>query len=1230
VTYTRQTMARPLLVSSLASLIALGCGGDPLAPPTAHTTAPATAASVADYWLVLSGPSAIEAIPDGTDPASPDGTRITSARVKAIEAAQAKLVPEVEARGAKVVAQLSRVANAIQVLARSEDLPDLERLPGVVRVEKVPLVEPALASAIPVVGAPAVWSKTTPVQGDGVTIGIIDTGIDYTHADFGGPGTTAAYTSNDSTIIEPGTFPTARVVGGWDFVGDDYDPTTGNSTPVPDPDPLDCTKPQSFQVSGGHGTHVSGIAAGGGVKSDGTPFTGPYDQSLSPSAFAVFPGVAPRANLYALKIFGCDGSTTALISALERAADPNKDGKLDDRLDVVNASLGTSFGISSPLTGTAVSNLVKAGTVVVVAAGNDGQTFYAMASPAVYPETIAVAASADNRLIGMQVTAPASIAGEYAAAEGGFTKRLADSGVITGDLVAPSPANGCSAFSNAAAVAGKIAIMDRGTCPFVKKFQNAVAAGAIAGVIVDNAEPSELFAMGGGDPGQISIPGVMISKQDGATINAQLAQGVSVTLDGSKLFSGAGSETLADFSARGPTADGDRLKPDISAPGFAIDSARVGSGTKARRSDGTSMASPFVAGAAALVREAKPAFGPLEVKAALVNSAKLLTDATGAKYSTTSAGSGRLAVDEAVDVTSTAASDPGTGDVGVSFGSLVVDEPASVKRSVTVTNHDGAAQTYQLAVEPSFSLPGVTVSVSPSELQVAAGETGTLELTLSLDPQALGSPGVDPATPPTQYDSPRQYLNEASGRLKLTPTSGPVLVVPYQGSVRAAAERKAQLAKSCGDAAGPVAVPLTGKSAHPDPVVTAFQLGTLDPVKDASATDPKVALIDIAAVGAASDLATAATFDEASVFFGVAIAGEWTTPARGPLSIVSIDIDTDKNGTTDYEIRTEALSKDGPYADVLVASTYPAGASQPSARRYVNMASADQATTEPFHNSVLVLVANLPDIGVGVDSPSFRYAAKTENPELVVGERTPWIDFDPSKPILDPAKGGTDGRPLYTGNSAVLVDVDPDAKAGGGPLELLLFHHTNVAGQRYEVVDLRTTEPTQQNLALSLTAPESVATGATSTLSLSVVNDGEETATHVTVTGSISGGTLTQATASAGSCAAGPDLDCDLGDLEPGASVTLSVGVRGGEGESVEVSAKTTSDLGCETNATDNSAKASITVIGPVARPPLSAHGGCGCRTEPSERSSRAAWLVAGLAALVLARRRQRGVRAAS
>ena len=177
-------------------------------------------------------------------------------------------------------------------------------------------------------GVPQAW-QALGLTGKGMTIGIIDDGIDYYHADFGGTDGAAQYAADDPTVIEPGTFPTAKVVGGYDFVGDAYDAEPGpgeSATPVPDPDPLAC---------GEHGTHVSGTAAGAGVLADGTSFTGPYNATtLTDHSFAVAPGSAPEASIRMYKVFGCDGSVNddIILAAIDKA--------VADGVSVISMSLG--------------------------------------------------------------------------------------------------------------------------------------------------------------------------------------------------------------------------------------------------------------------------------------------------------------------------------------------------------------------------------------------------------------------------------------------------------------------------------------------------------------------------------------------------------------------------------------------------------------------------------------------------------------------------------------------------------------------------------------------------------------------------------------------------------------------------------------------------------------------------------------------------------------------------
>ena len=188
---------------------------------------------------------------------------------------------------------------------------DISRLPYVEYVRKNTRVKADLAESVGLIGAPEVWSAYE-TQGEGITIGIIDTGIDYNHPDLGG-----------------GYGEDFKVKGGYDFVNEDDDPMDDNF----------------------HGTHVAGIAA-----ADGPTLT----------------GVAPRADLYALKVLDNNGYgfEEDIIEAVEWSMDPNGDGDFSDHLDVVNMSLGGPGDDQTP-GAIAVNNAVAVGIVFCVSAGND-------------------------------------------------------------------------------------------------------------------------------------------------------------------------------------------------------------------------------------------------------------------------------------------------------------------------------------------------------------------------------------------------------------------------------------------------------------------------------------------------------------------------------------------------------------------------------------------------------------------------------------------------------------------------------------------------------------------------------------------------------------------------------------------------------------------------------------------------------------------------------------------
>ena len=255
-----------------------------------------------------------------------------------LKAHQDALARSVRKMGGTVEAKYQYAYNGIKVRLPSRKVAALAKQPGVKAIHPVATYTVDNRRSVPFIGAPAVWQDFGDT-GSGQTIAVIDTGIDYTHANFGGAGTEAAYDANDSTVIEPGSFPTAKVIAGWDFVGDAYNPdnTDGTEIPAPDPDPLDCN---------GHGSHVAGTAAGFGVKSDHTTYTGPYNSTTYSTSFGIGPGVAPKAKLVSLKVFGCEGGTNVLTDALEWVGTYNATHA--DAIDVVNMSIGGVGGNDDP------------------------------------------------------------------------------------------------------------------------------------------------------------------------------------------------------------------------------------------------------------------------------------------------------------------------------------------------------------------------------------------------------------------------------------------------------------------------------------------------------------------------------------------------------------------------------------------------------------------------------------------------------------------------------------------------------------------------------------------------------------------------------------------------------------------------------------------------------------------------------------------------------------------
>ncbi|MET0986667.1 MAG: S8 family serine peptidase [Steroidobacteraceae bacterium] len=638
-------------------------------------------------------------------------------------------------------------ANGIRVRATAAQIAQLRSMPEVRSVAKVERHVPDNIDSVPWIGTQQAWARG--LTGKGITIGIIDTGIDYTHANFGGAGDPADYEANDPNLVEKSTFPTAKVAGGHDFAGAEYNADDPATAPVEDDDPLDVV---------GHGSHVAGTAAGIGVPD------------------SIGPGVAKDATLYSLKVFGdVEGSTELTSLAIEWAMDPNGDGDMSDHLDVINMSLGGPLGSPDDPSSISSNTAVANGIVVVASAGNENDVPYVTGAPAVAQNAISVAASipGGRNWARFQVTAPADVAGTYPSEEGAGLVRFEDVGTVTGELVSAAPADGCETLTNPAAISGKIALIIRGTCDFLVKYTNAQNAGARAIIVYnDGTAPDRIdpIVMGGLDD-TITIPGLMISYTIGNTLVS--ASGVQVTVDTQP--DPTRDDRIGEFSSRGPGHGGSIFKPDLAAPGVGIVSTGVGTGTGSSNLDGTSMAAPHVAGAAAILLQKWPHAAPKAIKALLQNSSVSANDSGNTVVARQ--GVGLIRINRAIELTSYAS--PG----GVSFGRINRVFPTLRTRFVTLHNLDTTRRAFNVKQVNGQIYPGVHVQC-PSHVVVGPEGAARFEITMSFDPTRAAKNGV--------FDNASISQSEVDGWCVLS-NGDDSLRVAYLGVVDAASRTIARL-----------------------------------------------------------------------------------------------------------------------------------------------------------------------------------------------------------------------------------------------------------------------------------------------------------------------------------------------------------------------------------------------------------------------------------------------------
>jgi minor extracellular serine protease Vpr len=499
------------------------------------------------------------------------------------------------------------------------------------------------------------------LRGQGMRVGVIDSGIDYTHSMFNGVGDSDVFSKIDPSL-DSIHFPNEKVVGGIDLVGSSYNANSVNfndQIPRPDNNPID---------EGGHGTHVAGSIAG-----------------VSDNNSSTYAGVAPDATLYAIKVFGKNGSTGAMtiIAALEYAADPDKNLYPDDMLDIVNLSLGSSYGKPSNLYSQAIKNLVTAGTILVASAGNSGDESYIVGAPGTENDSFSIAAGIDNMTHNYQFQAAEIIYLDERLlaemAEASFTKPLVDFNELNNQLIYVGEATEPLSNELKKKLNGKIALIDRGGAPFFTKINHAKMGGAIAAVVINN-KPGTIFTMGSNN--KLDIPAIMIKQEIGAMIkNRLINEDVLIDLvTEEKIVKDELIDTLTSFSSRGPRSFDAKIKPEIVAPGQQIVSAAIGSGHQGRKSNGTSMSAPHMAGAMALMRQAFPDLLPAELKSIVMNTAKPIKDTKGIIYPVSQQGAGRVQLEKAIK------SKIVITPAAISLGETQVSKTKVIRRKLKIKN----------------------------------------------------------------------------------------------------------------------------------------------------------------------------------------------------------------------------------------------------------------------------------------------------------------------------------------------------------------------------------------------------------------------------------------------------------------------------------------------------------------------------------------------------------------
>lgn len=839
-----------------------------------------------------------------------------------VAALQDQVIAQVEAEGGKVLGRFRTLSSGFVAEMAGVSASKLAARPDVVRVSLVRDYQLDLHETVPWIGAGQL--QELGITGEGVKVAVLDTGIDFTHKAFGGPGTTEAWEMAyfgdnpacatgrepqcaNAKLPDPAFFgPDApKVKGGWDFIGDAW---VSGSPEVQDPNPIDSdyTPPRT----GGHGTHVADIIGGLAYPGQGA-------------------GVAPDADLWAFKV--CSSLSTAcsgvgLLNGVDAAADLDRNPATIDPADVINMSLGAPYGQPEDDLTFFTNQAVAYGIIVVASAGNSSDKPYIAGSPSIADGAISVAQtqvpSAKQFLLSIE--APESLKGVLKTATfQPWSVPLETAGPVSG-MVAYGNAdgsnkNGCAAFTDS--LAGKVALIDRGACNFTLKAKNAGAAGAVL-ALIGLVAPGDPFEGGDGGDRPIAIPTFMISQAESNKIKSGLSQGVIVAADPDNFIGLA--DSIVGSSSRGPRNNDSMIKPDIGAPGASI-SAIAGAGEGTGPFGGTSGAAPMVSGSAALL---KGFFGdqliPQQYKALLMNTANTQIYLDGAVENggggtlapITRIGGGQVDVAKAYMTRilawdSTDRANPLAWTGSLSFGYEPVSDTYVATRILTIKNLHPLGQSVWFSSSFRYASDegkGVTVEPVYEGAFIPSGMAFDLPVRLTVDARGLrdwypsgpnkGSQGANgPLFTTYEYDG---YITIETCNGGGTTCTGESVTVPWHVLPKKAAEAAVADGDSSSvtlENAAPVAASNTDVFALVDQSDNLYDYTVGDCMGLGMGPGCNETAIDLKEVGVRDW-----TYDGASyVEFGITV---WDKPYRSSQFPPEFDVyvDANRDGNADYVV----------------------------------------------------------------------------------------------------------------------------------------------------------------------------------------------------------------------------------------------------------------------------------------------------------------------------------------